>query len=336
MFWKRSAKQPGWMVVAADGTGVGCVHGRFVPGAKPQILQYTPPRPADEAGVSERAHPDRPDRRRQNVPLARLSRELGLGHYDCATLLRPGDYQMLLVEAPNVPRDELKTAIRWRIKDLIDHHVDDVTIDVLDVPVEKDSGSRAHSMYAVVARSDLIRSTIKSFEEAHIPLSVIDIPETAQRNIASLYEDDDRVVALLHFDVSGGLLTLSRRGELCLTRRLDIGSQQIAAAGTGPAKSASGSEPAEGAFDRVLLELQRTFDHFERQSRLTLRRLMLGPEESPSGLLEFLQQNLEVPVERVALGEMLDFAAGQPIGPADACRLFYLIGSSLRYEAKAL
>src|SRR6185295_1485626 len=45
--------------------------------------------------------------------LARLRRELQLNRYRCTTLLRSGDYQMLQVEAPDVPAEEAKVAVRW-------------------------------------------------------------------------------------------------------------------------------------------------------------------------------------------------------------------------------
>src|SRR5690606_1255755 len=134
--------------------------------------------------------------------------ELGATRHQCATLLGAADYQIVVVDAPNVPRDELKTAIRWRVKDLIDLHIDDVTLDILDLPVPKDAPARNHTMYAVAGRNEAIQSIIKRFEEADIPLSVIDIPETAQRNIAALYEEPDRAVALLNLDQQEGLLTI--------------------------------------------------------------------------------------------------------------------------------
>src|SRR3954469_12405527 len=121
------------MVIGAGGGELGAVHGEFTPSAKPRIHQYAMRAvEADAAG------------------LERAGRDLSLNDYQCATLLGPGDYQIVVVDAPNVPRDELKSAIRWRVKDLLDFHVDDATIDVLDIPPPKDApSSRNHTMYAV-------------------------------------------------------------------------------------------------------------------------------------------------------------------------------------------
>src|SRR3989338_779756 len=63
--------------------------------------------------------------------LEKLRREASLGGHHVTTLLAPGEYQILLVEAPNVPAEELKTAIRWKIKDSLNYRIDDATVDVL-------------------------------------------------------------------------------------------------------------------------------------------------------------------------------------------------------------
>src|SRR3989338_8945950 len=41
-------------------------------------------------------------------------------HGHCTTLLRHGQYQMLQVEAPQVPSEERRQAIRWRVKEMVD------------------------------------------------------------------------------------------------------------------------------------------------------------------------------------------------------------------------
>src|SRR5665647_899833 len=109
--------------------------------------------------------------------LKRLRRELDLGSYHCTTLLKAGDYQVLQVEAPNVPAAEMKIAMRWRIKDLIDFPVETATVDAVVIP----QGDNAHDSQAlaIAARNEVIAATAKIFTDAGIPLEVIDIPELA-------------------------------------------------------------------------------------------------------------------------------------------------------------
>ena len=258
----------------------------------------------------------------------KLAKDLHVERYQCTTLLRPGEYQMLLLEAPAVPPAELKSAIRWRIKDMIDYHVDDATLDVLDIPPESDQPGRSHSMYAVAARNEVIRGRIKAFEEARIPLGVIDIPETAQRNISALHETEGRGAALLYFNQEFGLLTITCRAELYLSRRIDIGLGQMLGAA---------AEAREALFGRVVLELQRSFDHFERQfQHVPIAKLLLGPEPEETGLYAHLKGNMDIPVERVDLLERLGFNGQGAPAPAEQWQLFHLIGASLRHETRAL
>src|SRR5437667_5186311 len=232
--FRRRANE-GWLAVwLSEGTA------RFAhvkPGARPAVVSL------------EEREWDAADPR----ALERITKQLHASRYRCSTLLAQSDYQMLLVESPNVKREELKAAVRWRIKDMIDYHLDDATIDVLDVPVMAVS-QRPATMYVVVTKNQVLRQLISRFEAAEIPLAVIDIPDAAQRNIAALYESAKRALLTLSFDVDGGLITITSAGELYVSRRLEIGYAQV------------NVEPIarQRAFDRVVVEVQRSLDHFER------------------------------------------------------------------------
>ena len=308
-WWRKARREPGWMVLdAADGE-LRAVHGESGNG-RPAVRQY-----------AVRAIGDAPN------ALQQTAKELGLKRYQCATLLGADDYQIVVVDAPNVPREELKAAIRWRVKDLIDAHIDDVTLDVLDIPVPKDVPVWNHTMYAVAGRNEAIQSVIKRFEEADIPLSVIDIPDTAQRNIAALYEDAGSAIALLYLDRRQGLLTINYNRELYFTRRFDCPFEQLAG---------EDERLRDEARARVLLEAQRSLDHFDRQFRsIPVSRLLVAPAPADTGLTAYLAAESGFAVQPVDLNEVIDFGGG-PLDERLQWRLFHLIGASLRQEVKTL
>jgi MSHA biogenesis protein MshI len=262
-------------------------------------------------------------------PLERLAKDLQASRYSCSTLLALGEYQTLSVDAPNVPPDELKTAIRWRLKDMLDFHVDDATIDVLDIPVDKNAPGRNHSMYAIAARNQLIQQRQTIFEQAKIPLRVIDIPEMAQRNVSALLAPEGRGLAMLSFTEEGGLLTVTYGGELYLSRRIDVPVSQLSQADEGQRNS---------CFDRVTLELQRSLDHFDRQYHfITLSKLVLSPMGEQTGLAAYLSSNLYLPVESLEFDTVLDLSQVQDLKqPQMQQRFFMALGASLRLEEKAL
>lgn len=309
----KSKKEAGWLAISLAPERVQYVHGQFAPGGKSVVPRLG----ASGGGAARTVNPEK------------FLRDLHAERYQCSTLLRPAEYQMLLVEAPNVPAAELKSAIRWRVKDLVDYPIDDAAIDVLDIPPEQGSAvQRGHSMYAVAARNSVIESHIRAFEEAKVPLSVIDIPEMAQRNIAALHEVEGRGLALLHIDRDIGLLTINFGGELYLARRMDIGFEALRAAN---------GEAREALFNRIVVELQRTFDHFERQFRfIAVSGLLVGPQPEDIGLVGHLAANLSMDVKPVDLAGKIAFGRAGAPDAATQWSLFHLLGASLRHETRAL
>lgn len=262
--------------------------------------------------------------------LEKLARDLHTERYGCSSVLSAKDYQLLSVDAPTVPAEELKTAIRWRLKDMLDFRVDDATIDVLDIPVDKNAGSRNHSMYAVAAHNHQIEKHQGLFIQAKIPLSVIDIPEMAQRNLAQLLESEGRGLALLSFDGEGGLLTVTFDGELYLSRRIDVPLPQLLQ---------SSGEELQACHEKISLEVQRSLDHFDRQYHsIPISKLILAPIGSASTTLkEYLGSNLYVSVEALDLGSILDFGKTPELASPDLQqRYFITLGAALRQEERVL
>lgn len=257
--------------------------------------------------------------------LQRVRRELRLDRFRCSTMLPAGRYQMQVVEAPNVPETELKSAVRWRLKDFLDYPVESAIVDVLRVPGQA-GPNRGKSVYAVSARREDIRSTMSLFSRAKLDLRVIEIPELAQRNLAALYESDQRALAMLSFSAEGGLLTFSALGELYLSRRMEVTLEQLLNSGSGT---------RDHLFERIALELQRSLDHFDRQhNNVPLSRVLIAPLPNDIGLVEYLAGNLSAKVEMANLGDVLDFhkVPGLREG-AEQLLHWQTLGTALRVEA---
>jgi MSHA biogenesis protein MshI len=257
--------------------------------------------------------------------LQRLRRELHLERFRCSTLLPARQYQLQLIDAPNVPEAEMKSAVRWRLKDFLEYAVETATVDVLAVPADQVAASRGRSVYAVSARNHDIESRMKMFAQAKIPLRVIEIAEMAQRNLAALFESDQRALAMLSFSEEGGLLTFTARGELYLSRRIDISLDQLIGVH---------AEMRDQLFERIALELQRSLDHFDRQfSNIPLARVLLAPLPDELGLAAYLAGNLSAPVESVNLGDVLDFHEVPELREtAEQILRWRTLGAALRVE----
>lgn len=213
---------------------------------------------------------------------------------------------------------------------MLDFHVDDAMFDVVDIPPNQNAPVRNRAMYAIAARTASIEQCQTMFRHAKIPLSVIDIPEMAQRNIAALIEPQGRGVAMLSFDATGGLLTFTASGELYLSRRIDVSLTQL---------MQEDPQQQRACHDRITLELQRSLDHFDRQFHyVTLAKLVLAPTGIDNAdLRAYLAENLQLPVEMLNLESVFDFTHAPELQqPAAQQRYFLALGAALRHEEKAL
>jgi MSHA biogenesis protein MshI len=269
-----------------------------------------------------------PKRGSEIETLRKLRKTLRADRFQCSALLHPGDYQMQLVEAPAVPAQELKSAVRWKLKDLLDYPVDAATVDVADVPVDRTGAARTHYVYAVSARNETVAACMKLFHDAGFKLDAIDVPEMAQRNVAGLFEEPGRGLAMLAFDEHGGVLTFTSGGELYMARQTDITLAQL---------TSLSDEARRSVLERLVLELQRSLDHFDRQfSYITVSQLLLAPLPAELGVQEYLADNLYVPVRTFDLAEVLDFPGAPELRDPERQGFgLRLIGAALRDEQSA-
>ncbi|MBI2994341.1 MAG: hypothetical protein HYY48_09235 [Gammaproteobacteria bacterium] len=261
----------------------------------------------------------------QGADVAQLSKSLGLDRNPCVTTLSLGAYALLFVEAPDVKPAELRAAIRWRVKDLIDFHIDDAVIDVFEVPNQKATGKNA-MMYAVVTRSNTVRQQVDLLAGAGLNLDVIDIPELALRNISSLLPEDVAGVALLYLSRRNGLIVLTRQGTLYLSRRLEAGLEQL-----------GGSlDDAEPKLDRIVVEIQRSLDYYESHFlQPAITNVVITPLPEPlKGTPEYLAEQLGISVRGMDINSMID--VDPPLSPDVQARCLLAIGAALRQEGMEL
>lgn len=257
--------------------------------------------------------------------LSRLADEHKLSRCRTNALVSSDQYHLMLVEAPDVPPDELRSAIRWRIKDLLNFHVDDATIDVFEIPDQKSQSGRL--MYAVAAKTPRIKEMIQGVEESGLNLRIIDLPEMAIRNVAGLIDGDVRGLASLYLGVDRGLIVITRQGTLFLARNVEVGEDQLAAAS---------DDERTLLLETIALELQRSMDYYDshfQQPPVGSIALMPTAVDLPF-LGQHLESSLGVNVQSVDLNELLD--CPQPVERALQARCLLSIGAALRREEVAL
>lgn len=267
----------------------------------------------------------------RDAEIARLTKQYDLDQYECLSSLELGDYNLLLVEAPDVQPDELRAAIRYRVKDLIDFHIDDAVVDVFEAPSYKAAGNNK-MMYAVVAKSNRVKALIEQLNHADLNLNIIDIPELALRNIAAMLPEDVGGVALIYAGQNQGLITITRQSSLYLSRTINAGTLSLPES----VLSVMDDESCQRWLDNIVIEVQRSMDFYESHfSQPQITSLVMTPigKEIP-GVTEYLSEQLQIPARILDVNELIDVPERIPSETQSRCLL--AIGTALRQEAVAL
>ena len=273
---------------------------------------------------------------------------------EAIALLDPADYQILKVDTPNVPQEELKAAARWQVKELVDVDMADLTLDVMHVGGDVPRAQR--QLFVVAARNRAIQGVTGAVAGVTEQLGVIDIWETALRNLLARQAAADdlaaRACGAVLIDDQHCLLVVCAGDELFYTRRLE-GDAALLARARGEAPEADVTElplgfeyQPGGAFDAsttqespLVVELQRSIDVWERSwPELPLARLYVATARNGTEVAALIQR--ELGQRTLALDPLAAFAPDAPAPEGDAAEALAaclpLLGAALRTETRQL
>lgn len=249
-----------------------------------------------------------------------------VGKKRVTSVLPNGAYQLVLVEVPDVPADEVKPALRWKIKDLLDFPVDEAVIELFKMP-EQSTATNKSMVYAVATRRSRVQEHIELLHNAGLALDVIDIPELCTRNLATRLPQDAAGVAFLHFADTHGTLTITRQGVLYLIRQIEKGLTEIHAA------SRDDFSRTE-LVSKIVLETQRSLDYYESHfSYGPVTELVLAPGSNVGGLADSLHEELGLTISSLDLNGMFETRTEMSETEQSDCLL--AIGAALRTEPQA-
>jgi len=264
-----------------------------------------------------------------------LVKKNGLSRVPCNLVIEPSLYNLLQVESPGVADDELKLALKWQIKDLIQFPVDEAIVDIFKVPEQNNPGpGRPKLIYVVAMHAPQNRTLVELVKSSGLSLSSIDIPELALRNIASYLPDDDDGVALLHSTEQWSLTNLTHRSMVYLTRGLGINMRQLSLIEGALAGDFGVSFEDSTRLDDLVLEIQRSMGYYESYYGQTpIGSLVVTPTnpELPS-FVHYLGSHLGVPVRALDLNLLL--ATKIPLDLTQQADGLLAVGAALRMQEK--
>ena len=241
----------------------------------------------------------------------------GLQRCPCVAVVPRDSYQVQQLEALEVPADELQTAVRWRLKDVVDVPLEQAVTDVILVPPPP-TRDVANMLYGIVARRQVMDEYADLIDQAGLHITALEIREMAVRNLAALCPEQGGGIAVLAVDSDEGLLMVSREESLYLARSLEIGGIHL---------RADTSQVSE----RLALEVQRSLDYYDSQlygappSRVLLLPLT---EFDEAAVVSDLNTHLGASVEMLELEQWL--ATPDSLSSGQQQRAALAIGAALR------
>lgn len=213
----------------------------------------------------------------------------GLAGCACRIILDPGDYRVLTIDHPDVPAEEMRDALRWRVQDMLDIPSEELVIEFFPMHARQPPG-RGGMIAIAACRKSVLQVYSELCTRVGLLPEVIDIPELAIRNLASKCPASQKGAGLLYLEENRGLIQLQRETRVYVTRRVDFGYRELETDVKG------GSEEGGGLLERLVREIQRSFDYYESYYDMPpVAALMVAPcENGGESLVDGLQGVLGV------------------------------------------
>ncbi len=301
-------------------------------GAGDNVFRYVLASEANEAGATIAAWgTEQRDYQTQETFLKRVKSVLPPAGRVIA-VLDPGEYQIHQLEAPNVPREELREAVRWKAVEFLEGAPEDYTLDVLTV---EGAGEVVNKVIAVVAHNDVIRSLMRSGERLGRPLAVIDVCETAQRNllhaVLATQADAPAVAAALVAHAGRALLVVAVQGQLSFFRRFEFDADMVAVpvneAQAALISEGVGAETAAKSLSQLNRSLQMWDDSYPH---LPLGTLRVEAGVKTAALVDRLRTETGVDARPLDPSAVFRVAAGKAAFPWADTAYLPLLGALLR------
>lgn len=206
-------------------------------------------------------------------------------------VLNANNYQIVQIDKPKVPEQELRAALKWQVKELVSYSPDQLVLDYFDGPKMQVGQEKLN---VVCAPKNLLASFVEQFSHTSINLAQISTEEFAFA--ALVPPSDDAHLLVCQQPNQEVLILIVKQGILYFHRRLR-GHAQIG--------NKTEDELSFGTIDNLSLEIQRSTDYFERQLKQAPIKAIkvLLPIKTESFVARKLAENSNLSVELLDLPE---------------------------------
>lgn len=226
----------------------------------------------------------------------------------CYLSLSPDYYQLMLVDAPEVPEDEFKFAIRWRVKDLINFPLEDALIDGFLLPEDAYHSNRKVA-YVVAAKKDLIEDFVDMISLSGLLIKSIGVEELALHQLAMVCGYAMENFALVYPHGEQTIINLSDKTSLYLTRNVSIReSTELDREDEISFVEKQEESVEKPKYNALILEMQRSMDFYEGQigKRSISKTMILPGKGMDEQMVQYIDSRLSGQVELFDLTTLLN------------------------------
>ncbi len=257
------------------------------------------------------------------VILDSIIKKHGLQGAACTWVLHRSYYQLLLLDPPAVEKDEVSSALKWQIKELINFPAQNAYIEYFPIPSPL---AVKEKIYVAAAQSQALQEVADIISAAGLNLKYIDISELALRNINALYGDDQCYLGLLAFDQDQAEFMITHQGNLLVSRQLAL-PKAINADELNILAQEKLVPP--DWLNKLISEIQHSFTYCQsqQQKELPTKFLLVTPAAE---FATYLGTLLNMPAEQVQIEKKLNFEFVLPADEYLSLDYLIAIGAALR------
>jgi len=220
----------------------------------------------------------------------------------CQLILSASQYQIIQVNKPDVPENEIIGALKWQIKDLVSYSPEDMVLDYFYAPKQPDGTEKLN---VICSSLMVLKPLVDHLINEDIYLTTITVEEFAFARLLPFSEDAQ--LMLCQQPDEEIFIIIVKQGRICFQRRLR-GFAQIG--------SKSEEELSFGAIDSLSLEIQKSTDYFERQLKQSVIKAIqvIIPISCEEYLANKLAENTHLSVNTLALPD--EFSSSRHLAAA--------------------
>jgi MSHA biogenesis protein MshI len=216
-------------------------------------------------------------------------------------VLDEAQYELLLVEAPEVPEEELADAISFRIADMLSQPIEDMAIQAFRLPPDAYRG-RMNMAYVVASPKETIRDIVGWAEKRRLKLEQITVPEMSLLQTLAAHNNAQNS-AILELKEGHGVIRLYSDGALYLTRQVEVGFKALgfdaqSDAETHAEEQSEQQEILELSADDISQELEEQSTGGVLLNELDFDQLALEETQAKDNIDDLQTENLILEIQR--------------------------------------